>query len=176
VAQWALGRPALYGVPARIPALGLGETRYHEPRPLEALGLGAAAVLLASAPDADREADHRRESAERLRAILEAAPAAAVESIRVNGQVQPGYLRFPVLDRGAADRDGGRLLGILPSYPKALGRLEPLKGLLSDADPTPGSEALAERLLTLPTHSRLSPSDRRRLEAWLTPAPSPRGP
>ncbi|MBT8335875.1 MAG: hypothetical protein KJO11_04670, partial [Gemmatimonadetes bacterium] len=63
-----------------------------------------------------------------------------------------------------------------PSYPRSLGRLEPLKGLLASAEPTPGSDVLAERLLTLPTHSRLSPSDRRRLQAWLTPAPSPRGP
>ncbi len=30
-AQWILGRPAIYGLPARIPALGLGETRYHQP-------------------------------------------------------------------------------------------------------------------------------------------------
>ncbi|MBT8404806.1 MAG: DegT/DnrJ/EryC1/StrS family aminotransferase, partial [Gemmatimonadetes bacterium] len=176
VAQWALGRPSLYGVPARIPALGLGETRYHPPRPLEALGLGAAAVLLASAPDADREAEHRRASAARLRAHLEATPEADVQPIRVARDVDPGYLRFPVLDRGAADRDAGRLLGVLPSYPRSLGRLEPLKGLLASAEPTPGSDVLAERLLTLPTHSRLSPSDRRRLQAWLTPAPSPRGP
>jgi dTDP-4-amino-4,6-dideoxygalactose transaminase len=175
-AQWALGRPSLYGVPARIPALGLGETRYHPPHPLEALGPGAAAVLLASAPDAEQEAAHRRESAAHLRAVLEAAPTPAVGSIRVARHAAPGYLRFPVLDRGGAAREAGRALGVLPSYPRGLARLEPLKGLLAGADPTPGSDVLAARLLTLPTHSRLSPSDRRRLDAWLTAEPSPRGP
>jgi dTDP-4-amino-4,6-dideoxygalactose transaminase len=29
--QWALGRPALYGIPRSIPGLGLGETQYHPP-------------------------------------------------------------------------------------------------------------------------------------------------
>ena len=34
-AQWLLGRPSLYGVPASLPFLGLGETVYREPTPAE---------------------------------------------------------------------------------------------------------------------------------------------
>lgn len=168
-AQWLLGRPSVYGVPARVPALGLGETRYHAPRPVEAMAEASAAVLLASDAAAEAEAAIRRERAEALRGVLEdLGAAAAVEAVRVPVDARPGYLRFPVLDRGGADREGGRPLGVMPGYPRPLGSLDPLKPLLRVADPLPGAALLAARLLTLPTHSRTSAGDRRRLEAWLS--------
>lgn len=172
-AQWLFGRPSVYGLPARVPALGLGETRYHPPRPVEALDGASAAVLLASRPAADAEARVRRQRAGRLRQVLaDLAPGGVVEAIRVDPSAEPGYLRLPALDRGG-DREAGRALGVMPSYPRPLATLEPLKPLLRDADPLPGSVHLAERLLTLPTHSQASARDRARLEGWLAAAPTP---
>lgn len=173
-AQWLLGRPSVYGIPARVPALGLGETRYHPPHPVEAMVEASAAVLLASREAADREARVRRERARHLRSVLEGlAPGGAVEAVGVVPGADPGYLRFPVLDRAGVDREGARILGVLPSYPRPLATLEPLKPLLRDADPLPGSVRLSERLLTLPTHSQTSARDRARLESWLAAAPAP---
>ena len=163
-AQWLLGRPAIYGVPARIPALGLGETRYHHPSAVAGLESSSAAVLLATRAAADREARRRRERAGVLLAALEGAPhLKAVDAPRTAS----GFLRLPVLDLTGIDRRPARALGVMPSYPIPLADLEPLKPLLRSADPTPGSTRLARSLLTLPTHSRASAGDRARLERWL---------
>ncbi len=172
LAQWLLGRPSIYGLPARIPRLGLGETRYHPPTAVEALDPASAAVLLGTREAADREARYRRERADELQAVLRDAPS--WEPIVAGSDGSSGFLRLPVLDVTGVDRVEARAHGILPSYPIALAHLDPLKPLLRAADPVPGSERLAERLLTLPTHSRTSASDRGRLEEWLRAATPPR--
>lgn len=172
-AQWLLGRPSIYGLPARIPALGLGETHYHPPRRVHRMAEIAPAVLLATRAEADAEAEVRRREAAALRAALtQAAEGRVVDAIEVPAQAEPGYLRFPVLDRGTADRERGVALGVLPSYPRPLDTLEPLKPLLRTADPLPGCSRLARDLLTLPTHSRMSSRDRARLRAWSTASAS----
>jgi hypothetical protein len=172
-AQWLLGRPAIYGLPARVPALGLGETRYHSPSPVAGLESSSAAVLLAARAAADREARFRRERARALLAALEGARhLRAIEAPAASS----GFLRLPVLDLGGVDRRRARALGVMPSYPIPLTDLGPLKPLLRSADPTPGSARLARSLLTLPTHSRASAGDRARLERWLAdPSSAGRG-
>jgi perosamine synthetase len=75
-AQWLLGRPSLYSLPASVPGLRLGETIYHPAHEPESLSR-AAAVLVARAfgrLDADREVRARR--ANDLMARLEAWAAA----------------------------------------------------------------------------------------------------
>lgn len=172
-AQWLLGRPALYGLPARIPGLGLGETHYHPPQPVQHLAPVSASVLLATRAAADAEAETRRRRAGELRSTLAALrQTRVVDPIEVGPMGAVGYLRFPVLDRGSADRTAGVALGVLPSYPISLDVLDALKPLLRHADALPGSRRLAQQLLTLPTHSLASPRDRARLEAWLV-APNP---
>lgn len=166
-AQWLLGRPALYGLPARIPALGLGETRYHPPQRVQRMSQLSQGVLLATRAAADREAEGRgRRAAALLEALNEAGERRTVDPVAVPPDTHPGYLRLPVLDRGAADRGSGVALGVLPSYPRALDTLEPLKPLLRAVDALPGSTRLARELLTLPTHSRASTRDQARLRAW----------
>ena len=43
-------------------------------------------------------------------------------------------------------------LGVAPSYPAPIGRLEAVRGRLETAAQTPGADLLARRLVTLPTH------------------------
>lgn len=172
--QWLLGRPSLYALPAHLPGLALGETRYHPPRPPHRLHPASATVLLATEAAADREADHRKGVARELRAASEGG-AGVVTPVEVAPAADPGYLRFPVLAGGAADRERGVALGILPGYPRTLDTVKPLKPLLRSVDPLPGSAQLARELVTLPTHSRMSSRDRHRLRAWCTtPRPTPR--
>lgn len=170
LAQWLLGRPSVYGLPARIPQLGLGETHYHAPDPVSWLDAGSAAVLLATREAADREARYRRERAASLRERLLEVPS--LQAVETPVDPAPGFLRLPVLDLAGVDRARARVHGILPGYPIPLADLDPLKPHLRGADPTPGSARLADRLLTLPTHSRTSSSDRARLDAWLRDASS----
>ncbi len=169
--QWMAGRPALYGIPAAIPFLHLGETRYRsagEPAPLSA----AAAVLLTGAltrVGAERSA--RAACAKRLSEMM--ASAQALEMIRPTDGGEPGYLRF------AACEVGGRPLvpavGVVRGYPRLLDDYAEARLVLdraeSEADATPGARKLSQTLVTLPTHDLLTHSDLRVISAWAADIP-----
>jgi len=167
-AQWVLGRPSLYGIPARLPFLGLGETVYHPPWPPAGMTRVAAGVVPGTWAGRGREREIRRRNVEWLRArapgrFRAPAPPAGAE---------PGWLRLPFVvapeDRAAADEPHARRLGIMPGYPLALCDLPGFGGrCVNGGDPFPGARLLAGRLLTLPTHSRVSAFDRERLGRWL---------
>jgi hypothetical protein len=56
----------------------------------------------------------------------------------------------------------------MPGYPWALADLRGFGGRVGNADwRFPGARTLAERLITLPTHSRLRERDLEALETWL---------
>lgn len=171
-ATWILGRPELYRVPTAIPLLRLGDTVYRRPH-VPRLGTAAMhGVLSRTTMSVEAEAETRRRHAGRLLAALSAAEA-PLRPFPVPTGATPGYLRLPLLSResGVRDlaRDAGRDLGVMPGYPMPLSRLPPLRDALTPSShgDVPGARALAERLLTLPTHGRLTEGDCRRLEAWL---------
>jgi dTDP-4-amino-4,6-dideoxygalactose transaminase len=64
----------------------------------------------------------------------------------------------------------GRALGIMPGYPLPLPELPPLEPHIAEARCFPGAEALAEHLVTLPTHSLLRDADMSLIAALLRDA------
>lgn len=161
LAQWALGRPALYGLPLRVPGLALGETRYHPPLPPRPISPSAARLLLHSRAAALREARSRQATAVALLDAIDTTPA--LGPIRVGAGARPGYLRLPLrLPRGLhslGDLARVRRLGIAPSYPTPLVELPALEGRFRFPAPLSGARTLARELITLPTHSRLTLRD-----------------
>ena len=156
-AQWLLGRPAVYGLPSRIPSLRLGETVLHPPQEPRAMSAVAAATLLGTRAAARSEVERRRRHAATWRSALQGV--AGVTVLDVARSDWGGWLRFPLL---AADRrveclsgPAARSLGIIRAYPLPLGAVWG-RGRWQAA---PGAEALATRLFTLPTHGFLKPSD-----------------
>lgn len=163
-AQWAMARPGLYGIPASIPWLGLGETPFHAPHEPTGMSALSARVLSETWPLAVAEAEQRRAN---VQVILRSSRAR--ESIPpVADGALPGWLRLPVLgpEHGTA-ASGAAALGILPSYPRALDRLPGFEAARRGTSPLPGATRLAERLWTAPTHSRLSVADRARVVDWI---------
>jgi len=169
---WAFGRPALYRLPSALPFLGLGETVYrppHDPRLAPAAMYG---ILSRTTAKIDADAATRRRHAERLGASLTGTDT-PLRPFPVSSEARAGYLRFPVTSDDAAARRSaaaaGRSLGVMPGYPTSLNRLEPLRDVLAGSSRRsfPGAEALAARLLTLPTHGRLAERDLQALEGWL---------
>ena len=167
VVQWAFGRPGWYGIPARIPALGLGETHYREPRTPVGISVFSAALATATAEQSVREVE-----------IREAAARALVEAIRARGLGQgssfvqpvaggrPGYLRLPVILPRAHRLASGesRALGVLRGYPRPLPELGQLSRLRVGGFGTyPGARRLARELITLPTHRFITPSVQSRI-------------
>lgn len=169
-AQWMLGRPRLYGIPAAVPGLGLGETVYHDPQDPAAITRSAASLLLRTRRAAAREAERRVRNARAL--LREIARADGVETITIAEGGEPGWLRLPVrldeeLRRIALSRRG-RLRGIAPSYPTTLAELPQIAERLSGPERQwPGAERLVAELVTLPTHSRVTNRDRRKIAALL---------
>lgn len=163
-AQWALGRPALYGIPSAIPGLRLGEMVYHPAHEPHSLSSAAAALVTRALWRAPRELAVRRRNATAL--AVAAEEGADVRAPRPIPGAVAGYLRFPVVDQGArAERQD---LGILRGYPRTLHEQEELRPtLMSSEPPTPGAVELRRGLFTLPTHSMLSREDIERLGEWL---------
>jgi dTDP-4-amino-4,6-dideoxygalactose transaminase len=162
-AQWALGRPSLYGLPRALPGLDLGETVYHPPHQPTAMSRVAAAAVLATRGESLREAERRRAAAVWLREHIAHQPALH-EIVSSGGpESSPGYLRLPLL---ASEGIGGfgdsaSRLGIAPSYPMALSGLSQLAPFVVEGEPRwPGAARLVEQLVTLPVHSLLSSQDR----------------
>jgi dTDP-4-amino-4,6-dideoxygalactose transaminase len=163
-AQWLFGRPALYGVPAAIPGLHLGETIYHPPRNPVGITKAAAAAVRAHATPSQNEAGMRRDNARRL--LREAGLWGGGIATPAGGAA--GFLRLPLrLKREHETDDVPVGLGVARSYPTTLGVLPALKGHFAGAGALPGAESLARGLVTAPTHSRVTAADRRALVEWM---------
>ena len=128
LAQWALARPSVYGLPLSVPFLRLGETIYRAPTPPGAPSAFALGTLTRTLRLISAEAEHRRANAAWLLARIPergpiSAPRPAIGS-------EPGYLRLPVIVAAAArphfPTDRARFLGVWPGYPRALSELEGL--------------------------------------------------
>jgi dTDP-4-amino-4,6-dideoxygalactose transaminase len=165
LAQSALGRPGTYGLPAAIPWLHLGETRYREPEKPRAISRTAAALLERTLPLATREAEARRANATALLGRLRSHSDAC--TILPPPGATPGYLRLPLrLPRGLdalADRSLARRVGVAAGYPSTLAALPQVRQRLVRMGRWPGAEDLVRELVTLPTHSLVSETNREAL-------------
>lgn len=161
-AQWALARPGLYTIPASLPFLGLGETVYRSPWPPRRMPRACSGVLAETWGLQTEEAERRRTAAARLREEL--AREEGVSLVRPPEQSVPGYLRFPVLvgeRRIVIDRDHS--VDLTAGYPAPIRDLSALRARLVDSPGGfSGSEALCQRLFTIPPGAREdgSPSSR----------------
>jgi dTDP-4-amino-4,6-dideoxygalactose transaminase len=160
--QVVFGRASLYGLPAGIPALGLGETRYNDPTAPTSSPPFSAALLRRTLGAAQRESGVRRQIAERWKNSLPHQLLAGAPPVLAQGSA--GYLRFPIRlhpeAAGLASGRAARHAGVARSYPRPLGELPAVASrLVEPALSFPGAVALARELVTLPTHSRMSPRD-----------------
>ncbi len=164
LASWALGRPEVYGLPASIPALHLGETTYHDAHEPASLSHAGVALLETTLASMDRHVELRRYHA----SVLSAATHRSWRgrpSVPIRGG-EPGYLRLPFLAK--ADMAPAPQLGIVRSYPRPLSdepAMYPL--LLETHESLAGARELASRLLTLPVHHMVTPRDLGLIGAWL---------
>ena len=163
VAQALLSHPMLYGVPARMPWLALGDTPFHDPWPPRRIDAAQSGVLESAAALADIEAGTRRTLAVRLAAALIGARGVRLIEAPVGEGTLPGWLRFPaLLERVERAKAGGapfRQLGIMPGYPRPLPELPQLSGMRAAHASWPGAALLAEGIVTLPTHHWVAAAD-----------------
>jgi len=166
-ASWLLGRPSIYGVPASMPALHLGETVYHEATEPAGMARSAAALLDRTLLGVDKAAAGRRANAVVLRDAAD--QSRHVKAVRAVDGTVSGFLRFPILLH--SDGADAPSLGIARGYPNALS-FEPeiQDSMITSNEPLHGARELARRLVTLPTHDMVSTDDLAHLCRWLRTA------
>lgn len=148
--------PRLYWLPSGLPFLGLGKTTYDVDFPmtqLPATGLGAL-----------RRWRTRLDGANRARL---ASVKAWCWTLELNSTTAPqvALLRLPLLLQSKELRDAlveaghARGLGASRMYPLPIHRISEIKDRFA-GQRFPGAEAIADRLVTLPTHGAVVQSDR----------------
>lgn len=157
-----LFHPRLFWIPQSMPWLRLGETVFTLQFPVEKAGTEVASILSGVAP--------RFPELRRVRARLDRSYRTELEGCRelvlppVPGPDE-NLLRFPLLfeSGGLRDRVLKELkragLGATGMYPAPLHRLPGLENYLREVDNLHESESVAARILTLPMHDRVEPSD-----------------
>jgi perosamine synthetase len=169
VSQWALGRPACYGLAAALPFLRLGETVYHSPIQPNAMSVTALHALRAAMHATGQEVECRRLTAQRI--LASARKSARVRQIEPVAKGKPGYLRLPMISEiplSRAEQEQMRRFGLARGYPRCLDTLIPFRDRVANPSETlSGARSLAESLITVPTHSRVEPVDLCTMEAWL---------
>ena len=169
VAQWAFGRPALYAIPASIPALGLGQTVYRPAPDPGRLSRAAASLVERALTRMDADRDLRAQRAAWYHQRL--ADDETVQLVQPIAGVQPGYLRFPILSArpDGALHPAAPALGVVRTYPRVLGEEPAIAAILKLGESTiatPGAQTLVRQLLTLPTHAAVTDADAERIVAW----------
>jgi perosamine synthetase len=153
----AMLRPSRYWMVDRVPFLSLGGS-YFEPdfamTQLSSYQRRLAEQVLSLVDSYNKV---RRDHADHLRSGLRGAEGIALP--RAVAGASPVYLRFPILTRDAAHRGtllaGLRQVGIgaSASYPTAVGDIPGIDRYLApNQEPCPAANAIATRILTLPTH------------------------
>jgi len=171
-AMYLFIRPWLYWIPAGLPFLRLGETHFDRDFPMRRMSAVNAGLLASWRTRVARANAFRARSSARFRAAL-GLPSAGLPDIP--------YLRFPVLmgSRGERDRAHAaaaiRGLGVSRMYPAPINEIPEIRDQFS-GQTFPSARLIAERLLTLPTHSLVSDRDRRAICELITafqPSSSP---
>lgn len=157
------GGPRLYGVPASLPFLGLGETRFVSDFPIRRLDGMCAGLLWDWQARLEQGNLARIASATDLMARL--GPATVIQSRWADPTVYlrlPLVLESPALKQELCARADDLGLGISPMYPSAIPAIPELRGRVGGVD-CPHAAWVADRLVTLPVHPFVTERDRERL-------------
>ena len=150
-AQWAFGRPSLYGIPATLPFLGLGETKYKEPWQPTGMSAGPAAALETNWNESKLEECRRVTNAIRLAGECSTAAFCPLAECAL---ANASPLRVPAFSPPTADVRRLARMGILNGYPKLLADLDSLQGRLLSKPELLRARTLVGTLFTVPCHSK----------------------
>ena len=160
VAATFLIHPKLYWMPAGIPFLGLGETKFFSDFPIRRMD-GMRAGLLSSWRGRLDESNRCR--VRKKRSFLDRLPQGAQQFLIHQSEAAP-YLRFPVLMPTARHKEAlcatarQKGLGISSLYPAPISEISDIASKFRSRR-YPGAEALSARLVTLPLHQFVTETD-----------------
>lgn len=153
-------RPSLYWLPAGLPFLGLGETKFEPDFPLYRLD-GMRASLLAS-----WQARLEQSNAERVRHSRDMLDAlqTSLGRLWLTCREATPYLRVPVILPSAemkvriCDVSAASGLGVSGLYPSPISEIPALRSTCGTSR-FPGAQVLADRMVTCPVHHYVTHQD-----------------
>ncbi|HEY0687075.1 MAG TPA: DegT/DnrJ/EryC1/StrS family aminotransferase [Steroidobacter sp.] len=155
-------RPSLYGFVHRLPFLGLGRTAYETRYPIARYSRALASLAERQYRRLDSLNAVRVSNAARLREALGATRG--VRTAQLLPGAEPVYARFPIFVSDPARRPGVVTaldragIGATTSYPNALADVPEVAAMVPAQDlHTPGARAVANTIVTLPTHGYCPP-------------------
>lgn len=159
----ALISPRCYWLPASLPFLHLGETRYH---PLDVIASMPGTYSQHLAGNAQHYQNAPLNIQNSLVDIVESSGVIDCVNLPLACDMNDGrrLLRYPMLV-GADHRSSLQLeleragLGVSVLYPAILPQIDGLKQMLAGQGEFPNAADFASRLLTLPTHGKVKPGD-----------------
>lgn len=157
--------PSLYWVPAGLPFLKLGETKFYKDFPITRMDPVRAGLLQRWKQRLAHSTASRVAHAEH---VLRSLDPGSVQTIKPSGRGQSVYLRLPVLMGSKQEKEAvcrmsvEQGLGVSSMYPSSVQHIAELREALSSQS-VPQSTMIAERLVTLPTHELLSEADLARI-------------
>lgn len=155
VALSMLLHPARYWIPASLPWLRLGESRFDPQFSVTALSVFQAVLGIRMLARLDSLNAGRRQVA-----ALWQKHCARLARIRPVDGANPTWLRLPVLrEDGATGTATLGASGVAGGYPQSLDVLEGIASYRIKGQACPGAAALARRLMTLPTHAYVREAD-----------------
>jgi dTDP-4-amino-4,6-dideoxygalactose transaminase len=157
--------PSLYWLPAGLPFLRLGETKFYRDFPVTRMDPVRAGLLRRWKQRLVRSTANRMSNAgQHLRSL----DLDTVRTIQPSVGAHSVYLRLPVLMRSRQEKEAvcrmstDQGLGLSSMYPSSLQQIVELRDVLLSQQ-VPHAMMIADRLVTLPTHELLSENDRARI-------------
>jgi dTDP-4-amino-4,6-dideoxygalactose transaminase len=163
VAYALLLRPWLYWLPTLLPGMSLGTTHFPQHIELEQYAGVLASMGLTMLPELDAVNRRRRSTAAALDEATVDAPG--ITRVQPHPDAYSVYLRYPLLAASRSHRDAllaafiARGIIASGSYPRALVDVPELAGYVDPRHPCPNGRAVADRILTLPTHPYVATTD-----------------
>lgn len=157
--------PSRYWLPARLPFLRLGETRYTTDYRIQRYCQPMAGLALRTLAALSVYNKARIDNGVYYRQALAETPG--LHHVTLSPRGGPIYLRFPLLVEPSSKRREllavlrERGLGASGSYPTSLCDIDELGKYLADTGKQwPGGAEIARRIVTLPTHPMVGAADR----------------
>ena len=160
-ATQVLINPSRYWLPAGLPFLKLGETKFYTDFPVTRMDSVRAGLLRRWKERLASSTTRRVAHAECVRQTLDQY---GVQTVKPSGRGRSVYLRLPVLMRSKWAKAAlcrmsvEQGLGVSSMYPSSIQDIAELRESLLGQS-VPQSAMIAEQLVTLPTHEYLSDAD-----------------
>ncbi|MES9973419.1 MAG: DegT/DnrJ/EryC1/StrS family aminotransferase [Candidatus Thiodiazotropha sp.] len=158
--------PLLYWIPASLPFLNLGKTRYEENIQIKKYSRLVAPIALMQIKRSNQIAEKRIANGLWYKSNIEEKKT--ISKINESDQGKPVYLRYPIKVKQREKREAilthAKRYGITKSYPKSLNQLKEIEEVLVNPGEFEGAEQISAQLITLPTHTFINNNDRENIK------------